>query len=134
MAGQEQAPPESIAAAPQLVEIARSAKSLYITGREGWVGIPTEPVEKQLFEYPEFKTGQLILLRVPAGADILVELDRKPGTWDFTYQMTHRKSGILLGTGKVIAWDGVRAGSGLAKQIIKRLRELRGTPPAEKKK
>jgi hypothetical protein len=125
LAGQEQAASASGSAVPQLTEIARSVKTLYISGREGFVGIPSEPLEKKLFEYPEFQKGELILLHKPEGADVLVELDRKSGTWDFTYTMTHRKSGIVLGAGKVIAWDGVRAGTGLAKQIMKRLRELR---------
>jgi hypothetical protein len=40
--------------------------------------------------------------------------------------MTHPASGTVVGSDKVIAWDGVRAAPGIASQIVKRLRELRG--------
>ena len=46
--------------------------------------------------------------------------------------MTHRASGTVVGSGKVIAWDGVRAAPGIASQIVKRVRELRGPAPAAK--
>jgi hypothetical protein len=127
LVGQEQAAPEPHSPVPQLGEIARSVRTLYVSGKKGWGGVPSEPLEKKLFEYPEFQKGELILLRKAEGADLLVELDRKSGTWDFTYTMTHPKSGIVLGAGKVIAWDGVRAGTELAKQIMKCLRELRSS-------
>ncbi len=48
--------------------------------------------------------------------------------WDFTYEMIHRETGFKLGAGKVIAWDGVRAAPGIARQIRKRLRQLRDKP------
>jgi len=134
LASQDQAAPQASAGAPNLVDLARSAKTIYITGAEGWVGIPTEPLEKKLFEYTEFQKGEPLIQRKAEGAGILIELARKPGTWDFTYSMIHRRTGSVFGSGKVIAWDGVRAGPGLAKQIIKRLRELRGAPAAEQKK
>jgi hypothetical protein len=48
--------------------------------------------------------------------------------------MIHPASGTIVGSGKVIAWDGVRAAPGISSQIIKRLRELRGSTQSSKKR
>jgi len=82
-------------------------------------------VEKKLFERPEFKEGNLLLVEDPHAADLVIELSRKLLTWDFTYRLVHPASGVILGSGKVIAWDGVRAAPQIADQIMVRVRFLR---------
>jgi hypothetical protein len=86
---------------------------------------PAEPVEKKLFERPEFKEGNLLIVEDPHAADLVIELSRKELTWDFTYRLVQPSSGVILGSGKVIAWDGVRAAPEIADQIMDRMRFLR---------
>jgi S1-C subfamily serine protease len=112
-------------------EILRSARRVYVAGTGAF---PPEPLEKKLFEEPEFGAGEFVIVENSEGADLVIELDRKAWTWDFTYRLTDPNTGVILGSGKVIAWDGVRAAPGIAKQILQRLRELRGTSPADTKK
>jgi S1-C subfamily serine protease len=113
------------------IEIMRSVRTVYIGGTDLF---PAEPIEKKLFECPEFKEGSLVIVQDASGADLVVELSRKAWTWDFTFRIVHPATGVILGSGKVIAWDGVRAAPGIANQIIKRLRELRPAPASETKK
>jgi len=103
-------------------EIMRSARSVCLIGNPEF---PAEPVEKKLFERPEFKEGNLLLVEDPHAADLVIELSRKLLTWDFTYRLVHPASGVILGSGKVIAWDGVRAAPQIADQIMDRVRFLR---------
>lgn len=129
---QPQRPPQAAAVAkadPQ--EMVKTIRTFCVQGNPEF---PAEPLEKKLFEKEEFRSGQFLIVRDPRAADVVIELERKPFTWDFTYRMTHRSSGVILGAGKVIAWDGVRAAPGTATQIVKRLRELRPADVARKKK
>jgi len=103
-------------------ETMRSARTVCLLGNPLF---PAEPLEKKLFERPEFKTGTLMIVEDPHVADLVIELSRKELTWDFTYRLVHPASGVVLGSGKVIAWDGVRAAPELAKQIMDRIRFLR---------
>ena len=103
-------------------EIMRSAHSVCLVGNPEF---PAEPVEKKLFERPEFKEGNLLIVEDPHAADLVIELSRKELTWDFTYRLVHPSSGVILGSGKVIAWDGVRAAPEIADQIMDRMRFLR---------
>jgi hypothetical protein len=113
-------------------EILRSSRRIYIAGTGAF---PPEPLEKKLFEQPEFANGEYIIVDGAGTADLVIELGRKGWTWDFTYRLTDPRTGVVLASGKVIAWDGVRAAPGIAKQIMTRLRALRGTtaPSTEKK-
>ncbi len=100
------------------VEILRSARTVYVSGRDS---IPPEPLEKKLFENKDFQASGLVLVAEPR-ADLVIELSRKQFTFDFTYRLVHPATGTLLGSGKVIAIDGIRAAPGLAGQIGKRLK------------
>jgi S1-C subfamily serine protease len=113
----------------------QSARKLFFPPERGvFFGFPSEPVVKKLLQQPEFKNGELAIVTSKNEADLVISLERKSGTWDFTYLMTHPASGTVVGSGKVIAWDGVRAAPGISSQIMKRLRELRGTAQSDKKR
>jgi hypothetical protein len=142
--GQPQATPAQSAAGPPKNDpfsIMRSVRTVYIEPAQekgiGFEEVPAEPLRKKLFEAREFKSGELLFVTDEGSADVVIELSRKKWTWDFTYELRHPTSGLILGSGKVIAWDGVRAAPGLSKQIIKRIRDLRqgtGLAVAEPKK
>lgn len=102
-------------------EVMHSAHTICLIGNPEF---PAEPLEKKLFERQEFKEGRLVLVEDPHAADLIIELSRKPLTWDFTYRLVHPSSGVILGSGKVIAWDGVRAAPEIANQIMDRVRFL----------
>ena len=65
-------------------------------------------------------------------ADLLVEVDRPLFTYTFTYQLTHRSTGVVLATGKVTAFDGNAAAPKLAKKIIEEIKKARGEATEKK--
>jgi len=107
--------------------IMRTVKRIHIYSRatESLTGIGPEPLMARLLKEAEFQNGTWQLVDSSANADLTIELNRVPWTWDFTYRITHPPSGLVFGSGKVIAWDGVRAGPGLGGKIIKDLRAVR---------
>lgn len=60
-----------------------------------------------------------------SNADIFIEIDRPLFTYTFTYQMLDQKTGLVLGTGKVTAFDGNEAAVKLAERIIAEIRKAR---------
>jgi hypothetical protein len=115
-------PPQSSAIAKaDPVEMIRSIRTFCVLGSHEF---PAEPLEKKLLEKEEFRSGHWLLVKDRRSADLIIELDRKVLTWDFTYRMTHQSTGIILGAGKAIKWDGVRAAPEIANQIVARLRYL----------
>jgi hypothetical protein len=59
-------------------------------------------------------------------ADTEIEIDRPLFTFTFTYKITNRRTGILLATGKVTAFDGNAAAPMLAERIVEEIRKARG--------
>lgn len=107
--------------------IMRSVRRIHVFSKamQSLTGIGPEPLLARLLKEPEFQNGIWQLVDSPANADLTIELNRVQWTWDFTYRITHPPSGLVFGSGKVIAWDGVRAGPGLGGKIIKDLRAVR---------
>ena len=58
-------------------------------------------------------------------ADIFIEIDRPLFTYTFTYQMLDQKTGLVLGTGKVTAFDGNEAAVKLAEKIIEEIKKAK---------
>ncbi len=110
-------------------EIARAARTIYIHSRNPL--IPAQPVQKNLLDSPDFQAWGFVILDAPKDADLVIELDRPALTWDFTFQITDVKTKAVLGSGKVIAWDGVRAAPSLADEIVKRIKVLRPVSPQQ---
>jgi hypothetical protein len=59
-------------------------------------------------------------------ADIMVFIDRPLFTYTFTYRITDQRTGIILATGKVTAFDGNAAAPKLADRIIEEIRDAKG--------
>jgi hypothetical protein len=59
-------------------------------------------------------------------SDTEIEIDRPVFTFTFTYKITNQKTGMVLATGKVTAWDGDAAAPMLADRIVDDIRKARG--------
>ena len=58
-------------------------------------------------------------------ADIFIEIDRPLFTYTFTYEMLDQKTGLVLATGKVSAFDGNAAAPMLAEKIIEEIKKAK---------
>ena len=61
-----------------------------------------------------------------AVSDTEIEIDRPLFTFTFTYKISNQRTGIVLATGKVNAWDGNAAAPMLAERIVDEIRKARG--------
>jgi hypothetical protein len=112
----------------------KSARTFYVSSGTSFF----EPVQLQnaLLKRAEAEPWPLSILdgdwekrRI---ADVLVHIDRPLFTYTFTYQLTHRSSGVVLATGKVTAFDGNAAAPKLARRIVEEIRIARGEPKPKK--
>ena len=112
----------------------RAARTVYIHSGTSFF----EPVQLQneLRKRDEFKAWQMLIVdgwQSAKLADIHIEVDHITFTWDYTFKITHQKTGLLLATGKLTAWDGNAAAPKLAREIVKRLKEVKPPPAAGEK-
>lgn len=63
-------------------------------------------------------------------ADLVIEIDHQILTFNFTYTITHRRSSVVISSGKVIIADGASGAPKMVDRIIKNLGELVGQKPA----
>ncbi len=66
------------------------------------------------------------------GADIYIDVTRPFLTFDWEYKMIDNRTGTVVGSGKVIAWDGPAAAPQLSAEIVKHIRAARPLPAADK--
>ena len=103
------------------------ARILYIRSNTEYF----EPVQLQnaLFKRSEIDSWQIALIDdwdKRAVSDTEIEIDRPLFTFTFTYKITNQRTGIVLATGKVNAWDGNAAAPMLAERIVDEIRKARG--------
>lgn len=65
-------------------------------------------------------------------ADIVVEIDNMTLTFYYTFSIRDTRAGVVLGAGRVTAWDCNQAAPGLAKHIVNFLRTANEPPKLKK--
>lgn len=103
-----------------------SARTIYIESNTSFF----EPVQMQnaLRKREEFERWQMAIVDgwdKRNIADTIVEIDRPLFTYTFTYKIAHRRTGVILATGKITAFDGNAAAPKLAERIIDEIRNSR---------
>ncbi len=116
--------PASAGAPP--ADVLRQCKSLFV--RSTTVYMNETLLRSALQERPEFAAWGLKLSSTPDSAEVIIEVARPVFTFDWTYKVTERRSGTVLLSGKVVAWDGPSAAPKLAANIVELIRVSRPTP------
>jgi hypothetical protein len=111
-----------------------NARTVFITSNTDYF----EPVQLQnaLLKQPAFESWQMAIIDSWTQreiANIIIEIDRPIFTFTFTYQITHRGTGVVLATGKVNAFDSNAAAPELAKRIVEEIKKARGELKEKKK-
>jgi len=112
------------------------ARTFYVTSDTSFF----EPVQLQneLRKRTQTETWEMAMLdgdwERRKVADVIIEVDRPLFTYTFTYQLTHRDSGVVLSTGKVTAFDGNAAAPKLARRIVEDIKIARGELKPRNKK
>jgi Trypsin-like peptidase domain len=98
-------------------QILKNAKTICIHSKTSFLTVDT--LDRALALQKDWNKLGLTIVQDQRVADLLIEIDRPLFTYVHTFVISDRKTSILLGAGKVTAFDGTIASSGLAKNIVK---------------
>jgi Trypsin-like peptidase domain len=115
-------------ASPQ--QILKDAKTVYLHSKTAFLTVDT--LDRTLVMQKDWDKLGLTIVGDPRVADLLIELDRPLFTYVHTFVLSDKKTSIVLGSGKVTAFDGTIASGGLAKEIVGILAAARLPPPPKK--
>lgn len=134
-----QMPSQAAAAIPQSSEgiananpkqILKEARTVYIHSKTAFLTVDT--LDRTLVMQKDWDKLGLTLVNDPRVADLLIEIDRPLFTYVHTFVLSDKKTSIVLGSGKVTAFDGTIASGGLAKNIVGIFAAARLSPPPKK--
>src|SRR5499425_907352 len=132
--GQENQRPATEKAKPEgvdPVEIMKTFQTIQMqTGT--WLAKP-EMCEGALQKRKEFEQWGLFFVRGRM-ADLTLKIDHQPGWFYYQYSLEHQRSGLVLSSGNVTAWDGPAACGQVANIIVNKLKKVRTTPEEEEKR
>ena len=130
------APPASRAAAAQRSgpadpsDVLRTCRAIFVESHT--IYMKGHLLQDALYTRPEIRDWGIHIVDDRQGADIYIDVTRPFLTFDWVYKMIDNRTGTVVGTGKVVAWDGPIAAPQLAAEIVKRIRTARPLPSADK--
>jgi S1-C subfamily serine protease len=86
-------------------------------------------LQDAIYTRPEIRDWGIRVVDDRPSADIYIDVTRPFLTFDWEFKIIDNRTGTILGTGKVVAWDGHIAAPQLAIEIIKIFRGARPLPP-----
>jgi hypothetical protein len=91
-------------------------------------------LENEIRKRPEYKTLGLRIVNDKKLADLEIQLDRtSPISFFYTFSVFNPETGILVTSGKTLSWDGHKASTEMANEIVKQIQATR-SPAASKTK
>jgi hypothetical protein len=111
-------------------QILKNARTIYIHSKTAFLTVDT--LDRALALEKDWPKLELTIVQDQRVADLLIEIDRPLFTYIHTFVIVDKRTSIVLGSGKVTAFDGTIASGGIAKDIIKIFTEVR-IPPSPKK-
>jgi hypothetical protein len=111
-------------------QILKTAKTIYIHSKTSFLTVDT--LDRALAQQKDWEKLGLTIVGDPSVADLFIEIDRPLFTYVHTFVISDKKTTIVLGAGKVTAFDGTIASGGLAKDIVKIFAAARIPEPPKK--
>ena len=111
-------------------QILKSARTIFIRSKTSF--LTGDTLDRALAQQKDWEKLGLTIVQDPRVADLLIELDRPLFTYIHTFVISDKRTTIVLGSGKVTAFDGTIASGGLAKDIVKIFSAARFPVPAKK--
>ncbi len=97
-------------------QILKNAKTIFMSSKTSFLTIDT--VEQAVTQSKDSKKLGLTFVADPRVADLLITFDRPLFTYHHTFVITDKRTSIVLGSGRVTAFDGTLASGPLAKDIV----------------
>ncbi|MFY9607710.1 MAG: caspase family protein [Blastocatellia bacterium] len=91
-------------------------------------------LENEIRKRPEYKSLGLRIVNDKKLADLEIQLDRtSPISFFYTFSVFNPETGILVTSGKTLSWDGHKAATEMANEIVKQIQAARA-PASQTKK
>ena len=83
-----------------------ASKTLYITSASNLF----KPVQllNEMKKKEEFTNWNLSFVDESEVADLILEIEHVPLTWEFNFSIRHQRTGIVIAAGKIYAWATAR--------------------------
>jgi hypothetical protein len=111
-------------------QMLKNARTIYVHSKTLFLTVDT--LDRALALEKDWPRLELTIVQDQRVADLLIEIDRPLFTYVHTFVIVDKRTSIVLGSGKVTAFDGTIASGGIAKDIIKIFSAVR-IPPSPKK-
>jgi hypothetical protein len=87
----------------------------------------------ELRKRQEIADWNLSLVGESEVADLILEIEHVPLTWEFNFSIRHQRTGIVIAAGKTYAWGGGDGASIMASRVVERLTKIRAGVKVESK-
>lgn len=104
-------------------KLLHQSKTLYINSYSNLF----KPVQlrNELQKRREFADWNLAFVDEREVADLILEIEHVPLTWEFPFTIRHQRTGVVITTGKIYAWGGGDGARLMASRVVDRLTKLR---------
>ncbi len=100
-----------------------ASKTLYVTSYSNI--FKSVQLVNELRKKRELTDWGLSLVDEREVADLILEIEHVPLTWEFNFSVRHQRTGVIVTAGKVYAWGGGDGASLMASRVVERLTKLR---------
>jgi hypothetical protein len=107
------------------------SRTLYVTSDSN-IFKPVQLVN-ELRKHQEFADWNLSFVDEREVADLVLNVEHIPLTWEFPFSIKHQRTGIVVATGKIYAWGGGDGAQLMAARVVERLTKLRASVKTESK-
>lgn len=108
-----------------------ASKTVYVTSHSNL--FKSVQLLNELRKKQEFTDWNLSFVDEPEVADLILEIEHIPLTWEFPFSIRHQRTGVVIATGKVYAWGGGDGAQLMASRVVERLTKLRASVKFENK-
>ena len=107
------------------------SRTVYITSYSNLF----KPVQllNELRKRQEFTNWNLSFVDEREVADLILEVEHVPLTWEFPFSIRHQRTGVVITAGKVYAWGGGDGAQLMASRVVERLTKIRAAVKIESK-
>jgi S1-C subfamily serine protease len=112
-------------------KLVASSRTLYVTSRSNI--FTSVQLVNELRKRHELTDWNLSLVDESEVADLILEVEHMPATWEFDFSVRHQRTGVVVTAGKVYAWGGGDGAPLMASRIVERLMRLRASVKVETK-
>jgi S1-C subfamily serine protease len=108
-----------------------NSKTIYIISRSNV--FKSVQLLNEMRKRREFTDWNLSFVDEYEVADLILEVEHVPLTWEFPFSIKHQRTGVVIAAGKVYAWGGGDGAQLMASRVVERLTKLRAAIKPESK-